>query len=112
MVAENDSLINRMISESLELHGFHVEKVWDGQAALDLFPHIDPSLVIIEVDMPSVAGIDFCRCIRRNSKVPVLLLTDYLDADVLIDTWEAGANACLEKPFEIKDLIDQVSKML
>ena len=109
LIVEDDISNNRLMSDVLNMHGFRVEAVHDGQAALDLFGNIDPSLVIMDIGIPTVDGLEVCRRMRIQSNVPILMVTGRADRDTVNSIMEAGANAYLAKPFDI-DVFAQRAK--
>ena len=112
LIVEDDISNNRMMSDVLNIHGFRVEAVHDGQAALDLFENIDPSLVIMDIGIPTVDGLEVCRRMRIQSNVPILIVTGLADEDTVNRILESGANAYLVKPFDIHVLVQQTKELI
>ena len=111
-IVEDDLSNSELMREVLNLHGFRVEGVRDGQAALDLFERIDLSLVVMDIGIPIVDGLEVCRRMRIQSDVPILMVTGRADEDTVSSILEAGANAYLAKPFDIDDFMREVEALV
>lgn len=104
-----------LIGIMLERGGFDVMKARDAQAALGILEDTVPDLIILDVMMPGMNGIDLCQTIRQRSKTaktPVLILSARGDAESIIKGIEAGANDYLPKPILHHDLVSKVRSML
>ena len=112
LIVEDDFANNELMSEVLKIHGFRVEGVQDGQDALDLFEKIDPSLVIIDIGVPTVDGLEVCRRMRMESQVPILMVTGRAGGNTANSILEAGADAYLAKPFDIEEFLRLVEGLV
>ncbi|MCC6803880.1 MAG: response regulator [Anaerolineae bacterium] len=104
-----------LIGIMLERGGFDVLKARDAQAALVVLEETVPDLIILDVMMPGMNGIELCQVIRQRpltSKTPVLILSARGDAESIIKGIEAGANDYLPKPILHHDLVSKVRSML
>ncbi|MFN8449434.1 MAG: response regulator [Anaerolineae bacterium] len=104
-----------LIGIMLERGGFDVLKARDAQAALGVLEETVPDLIILDVMMPGMNGIELCQVIRKSeptSKTPVLILSARGDAESIIKGIEAGANDYLPKPILHHDLVSKVRSML
>jgi two-component system response regulator MtrA len=104
-----------LIGIMLERGGFDVLKARDARAALDILEDTLPDLIILDVMMPGMNGIDLCQAIRKRegtTKTPVLILSARGDAESIIHGIEAGANDYLPKPILHHDLVSKVRSML
>ncbi len=104
-----------LIGIMLERGGFNVLKAKDANAALTVLDKETPDLIILDVMMPGMDGIELCRVIRERSEtreVPVLILSARGDAESVMRGMDAGANDYLPKPILHHDLVDKVRKML
>ena len=114
LVADDDADIRELVEFKLSQNGYAVEAVSDGLAAWESFQADRPSLVILDVMMPGLSGIDVLRKIRESedSGVPVLLLSaKSRDSDV--DTgFAVGADDYVIKPFSPRELVHRVNGML
>jgi DNA-binding response OmpR family regulator len=99
----------------LERGGFEVQKARDAKTALSLLEEYTPDLIILDVMMPGMNGIDLCHMLRQQDKTrktPVLILSARGDAESIIRGIEAGANDYLPKPILHHDLVSKVRSML
>jgi DNA-binding response OmpR family regulator len=104
-----------LIGIMLERGGFEVLKARDAKIALNLLDSATPDLIILDVMMPGMNGIDLCQVIRQREETrttPVLILSARGDAESIIRGIEAGANDYLPKPILHHDLVSKVREML
>ncbi len=104
-----------LIGIMLERGGFNVIKAKDANAALAELEKATPDLIILDVMMPGMDGIELCRVIRNRAatrSTPVLILSARGDAESVMRGMDAGANDYLPKPILHHDLVDKVRKML
>ena len=104
-----------LIGIMLERGGFDVLKARDAKTALEVLDGTVPDLIILDVMMPGMNGIDLCQVIRQREatvKTPVLILSARGDAESIIRGIDAGANDYLPKPILHHDLVSKVRSML
>lgn len=104
-----------LIGIMLERGGFEVQKARDAKTALSVLEDYTPDLIILDVMMPGMNGIDLCQALRQQDKTrktPVLILSARGDAESIIRGIEAGANDYLPKPILHHDLVSKVRSML
>ncbi len=104
-----------LIGIMLERGGFDVVKAKDGRTALTTLEKTNPSLIILDVMMPGMSGIDLCAEIRKRpgtTETPILILSARNDADSIMRGMEAGANDYLPKPILHHDLVTKVRNMI
>ena len=104
-----------LIGIMLERGGFNVLKARDANSALSVLEENNPDLIILDVMMPGMDGIELCQVIRKRDatiKTPVLILSARGDAESIIRGIEAGANDYLPKPILHHDLVSKVRSML
>jgi DNA-binding response OmpR family regulator len=104
-----------LIGIMLERGGFNVLKARDATSALSVLEENNPDLIILDVMMPGMDGIELCQVIRKRDltiKTPVLILSARGDAESIIRGIEAGANDYLPKPILHHDLVSKVRSML
>jgi len=104
-----------LIGIMLERGGFNVLKAKDADAALAMLGQNTPDLIILDVMMPGMDGIELCRVIRRRvetGSTPVLILSARGDAESVMQGMEAGANDYLPKPILHHDLVAKVRSIL
>jgi len=104
LVVDDESVLVKGIKFNLENEGYQVSVAYDGSEALEIFASDKFDLVILDLMLPKVDGLDVCRVIRETSKVPIIMLTAKSeDTDKLIG-FEYGADDYLTKPFNILEL--------
>jgi len=115
LVVDDDPVIQKLLSVNFEMEGYRVVTASDGEEALDRVLSEAPAVVVLDVMMPKVDGIEVLRRIRANpgtGSTPVLLLSAKAQAKDIEDGMAAGADAYLTKPFEPLDLLDRVALLL
>ena len=108
LVVDDDQAIAEMVGIVLRSKGFDVVATPDGTAALDRFQQIAPDLVLLDLMLPGIDGIDVCRRLRRESGVPIIMLTARTDTVDVVAGLEAGADDDLTKPFEPDELVARI----
>lgn len=112
LVVEDDPRIGRLIAKNLEAAGLGCRLVGDGDAALREFAREKPSLLLLDLMIPGTDGYEVCRRVRRESHVPVLMLTARSsEADKLLG-FEIGADDYLTKPFSPREMVARVRALL
>ncbi|MGI5500596.1 response regulator transcription factor [Lentzea sp. CA-135723] len=112
LVAEDDPKQSHLIRAYLEHEGHSVLVARDGRAAIDLARSRTPDLVVLDVMMPEVDGLDVCRVLRAESQVPILMLTARsTEADLLLGL-DLGADDYVVKPYSPRELVARVRALL
>lgn len=112
LIVEDETQIARLVRLYLEEGGFSVVEIHDGGQALAAFRHEQPDLVILDLNLPNVDGLDICRTLRRESETPIIMLTARSDeADRLIGL-EMGADDYVVKPFSPREVVARVRAVL
>jgi two-component system alkaline phosphatase synthesis response regulator PhoP len=112
-VVEDESSIAEMVRLNLEMESHDVTLVQDGAEALELFKrNFDFDLVILDVMLPNVSGVDLCRLIRKKSNVPILFLSAKGTTSDRIEGLKAGGSDYLPKPFDLEELLLRVAVLL
>ena len=111
-VVDDDPAIVRFIRRNLELHDFQVVVSSDGRSALDQFEDEKPNLVILDVGIPEVDGLEVCSHLRATSDVPIIMVTSRSADSDIIAGLEAGADDYLGKPFSAGVLLARVEAVL
>lgn len=98
-VVEDDPAIVRLLRRNLELDGFEVIVAPDGVTALDQFEDETPDLVVLDIGIPKLSGLEVCRHLRDSSDVPVIIVTSLGQDGDVVRGLDAGADDYLCKPF-------------
>jgi two-component system response regulator ResD len=113
LMVDDESRMRKLVSDFLTRKGYIVIEAGDGEEALDRFyADKDISLVILDVMMPKMNGWDVCREIRKNSKVPIIMLTAKSDELSELNGFECGADEYIAKPFSPKILTARVDALI
>ena len=113
LMVDDESRMRKLVSDFLTRKGYIVIEAGDGEEALDRFyADKDISLVILDVMKPKMNGWDVCREIRKNSKVPIIMLTAKSDESSELNGFECGADEYIAKPFSPKILTARVDALI
>ena len=112
LVVDDDVALAEMISIVLRGEGYVPIQAFDGKEALDLFPDAKPDLVLLDVMLPGLDGIQVCSAIREMSGVPVIMLTAKGDTTDVVRGLESGADDYVVKPFNPKELVARIRTRL
>ncbi len=115
LVADDEKDIVELIAYNLEQEGFAVCKAFDGRQAWEMVRAEKPDLVILDLMMPEMPGMEVCRMIRRHAEtaaIPIIMLTAKSDPVDKILGLEIGADDYITKPFHIRELIARVRAVL
>ena len=112
LLVDDEANIRDLNAMYLEKEGFSVEHAANGNDAINRFEQIQPQLVVLDVMMPGMDGFEVCREIRRDSDVPILMLTARSeDVDKIVGL-ELGADDYMTKPFNPRELVARVKRIL
>jgi two-component system, OmpR family, response regulator MprA len=113
LVVDDDPNLLRMLRRGFVLAGYSVSAVEDGEAALLALRDQVPDLVVLDVMLPEVDGLEVARRLRAaGSGVPILMLTARVQLDENTEGFESGADDYLPKPFAFEELLTRVGKLL
>ncbi len=112
LVAEDDAKQAKLIRIYLEREGHSVLTVHDGRSALEAARSRDPDLLILDVMLPKVDGLDVCRVLRAESTLPILLLTARSTEDDILLGLDLGADDYMTKPYSPRELTARVRALL
>jgi phosphate regulon transcriptional regulator PhoB len=115
LVIDDEKDIVELIAFNLQKEGFVVARAYDGKAALRLIKTQKPDLVILDLMLPEISGLDVCKAIRANPEtagLPIIMLTAKADETDKIIGLEIGADDYITKPFSVKELVARVRAIL
>jgi DNA-binding response OmpR family regulator len=114
LVVEDEPTIANALRRFLSDEGYLVEVAFDGETGLDLIQQSDPDLIILDVILPKVNGLDICREIRASNlkEVPILMITALGTSDNVIKGLDAGADDYVTKPFKMREVAARVRALL
>ena len=111
-MVEDDERIRTAVRLALENEGWEVVEARSGEEALQIFPEADADIVLIDIMLPGVDGFEVCRTVRRQSDIPVVMVTARDDTHDVVAGLEAGADDYLTKPFAPKELSARIRALL
>lgn len=112
MVVDDDNNICEYLRLYLEKEGFNVGIYHDGKSAVDNFQKFDPAIILLDVMMPNMDGWQVCREIRKQSQVPIIMITAKGETFDKVLGLELGADDYVVKPFEAKEVIARIKAVL
>src|SRR5436309_12616978 len=112
MLVDDDPGIRKFVSSNLAARGYDVEAIGDGAVALQRILADEPDLVILDILLPSLDGLEVCRRVRAESTVPIIMLTARGDERDKLTALSEGADDYLTKPFSIEELLVRVQAVL
>jgi two-component system, OmpR family, response regulator MprA len=112
LVVEDDDDIAQALQRSLRMEGYDVRSASDGIAALEHERSFAPDLVILDLGLPGMDGLEVARNLRRNDDVPILILTARDALESRVEGLDAGADDYLVKPFERQELLARMRALL
>lgn len=112
LVVDDEPQITRVLRHSLSAHRYDVRTAADGLSALDTFRDWHPDLIITDLQMPEMGGIELCREVRKSSTVPIIILSVRGEEKTKVQALDAGADDYVTKPFGIDELLARVRAAL
>lgn len=113
LIVEDDHRLSESISSFLEKENYKCDTAFDGQMASKFFLNDSYSIVILDINLPKINGMDLCKQFRAvNPRIPILIITAFGDIDSKMEAFNLGADDYLVKPFHLKELLAKVKVFL
>ncbi|HZT59298.1 MAG TPA: response regulator transcription factor [Pyrinomonadaceae bacterium] len=112
LVVDDEPQITRVLRRGLMTHGYDVRDAADGKSALRLFGEWQPDLVVTDLSMPNMDGIELCRKLRALSQLPIIVLSVRGEERTKVEALDAGADDYVTKPFGMDELLARVRAAL
>jgi DNA-binding response OmpR family regulator len=112
LVVDDEPIVRQVVATYLRQEGHPTLEAGDGRTALDLIERSDPGLVVLDVMLPGIDGLELCRAIRRRSDTPVIMLTARGEEADRIVGLDLGAADYVTKPFSPRELVARVRSVL
>ena len=108
LVVDDEPQITRVLRRSLQTHGYDVRTAADGEAALDVVSDWTPDLIVTDLSMPGLDGIELCRRVRAQSALPIIVLSVKGEEQTKVKALDAGADDYVTKPFGMDELLARI----
>lgn len=112
LVVDDDEAIQKLVSVNLQIRGYAVTVAGSGEEALRLFDADNYDLLILDLVLPGLGGLDVCTQIRQQSDVPIIVLSAREDEDLKVRALDAGADDYVTKPFSHEELLARVRAVM
>jgi len=108
LVVDDETQITRVLKTTLNMQGYEVKTAADGESGLHAVFDWLPDLVITDLAMPGMSGVELCRAVRERSQVPIIVLSVRGEEKSKIEALDAGADDYVTKPFSVNELMARV----
>lgn len=108
LVVDDESQITRVLRTTLSSHGYDIRVANDGETALEIMKDWSPDLVITDLAMPNMDGLELCRRLRLSTQIPIIVLSVRGEEKTKVQALDAGADDYVTKPFGIEELLARV----
>lgn len=112
MVVEDEKSFVEALKVGLDREGFDVKVAEDGLTALELFRTFKPDLILLDVMLPKISGLDVCKEIRTESKVPIIMVTAKVEEIDTVVGLEVGADDYITKPYRLREVVARMRSLL
>ena len=112
LIADDEPQITRVLRTGLTTHSYEVRVAADGESALDTFNDWRPDLVVTDLAMPNMSGLELCRRLRLASQVPIIVLSVKGEEKTKVEALDAGADDFVTKPFSMEELLARIRATL
>jgi two-component system, OmpR family, KDP operon response regulator KdpE len=112
LVVDDEAQITRVLKTSLSSQGYGIRTAGDGEEALQVLQDWSPDLIITDLRMPNMNGLELCREIRKESRVPIIVLSVKGEETIKVEALDAGADDYVTKPFSMNELTARIRAAL
>jgi two-component system KDP operon response regulator KdpE len=112
LIVEDDPSIRKLVKVNLMKRGYTVTEADDSHKAISLFQEVSVDLVLLDLILPGLSGVDVCKWIRSRSDIPIIILSARLEEDLKVAALDAGADDYVTKPFGQEELLARVRAFL
>jgi two-component system, OmpR family, KDP operon response regulator KdpE len=112
LVVDDEPQITRVLKTTLSSHGYGTRTAADGEEALQMMKEWSPDLLITDLRMPNMDGLELCRRVRANSQIPIIVLSVRGEEKIKVQALDAGADDYVTKPFSTSELLARLRAAL
>nr|WP_032121385.1 response regulator transcription factor [Clostridium amazonitimonense] len=112
LVIDDEKNIVDVVGAYLLKEGYEAFYAYNGTQAMEIFHEINPALIILDLMLPDMTGEEICKNIRKESRVPIIIITAKIDEDSILEGFYIGADDYVTKPFSLKQLMARVNALL
>ena len=115
LVVEDEESLLKLQSILLTIRGYTVEGATDGQAALEAVETMNPDLILLDIMLPKIDGLEVCRQVKTNvatRHIPIIMLTAKKSKEDLVMGEQAGADMYITKPYKLSMVIENIQRLL
>lgn len=112
LVVDDEAQITRVLKTALSAQGYSIRTAADGRQALQEMKNWSPDLIITDLRMPNMDGLELCRKVRTESRIPIIVLSVKGEETIKIEALDAGADDYVTKPFSVNELLARVRAAL
>ena len=111
-IIEDSGPLRQLLNEFFVLKGFRVIESINGQEALDMLENENPDLILLDILMPKVNGLQVIQAVKRSKQIPIIVMSSQAMADVICESVAMGISDYIVKPFSMNDLLARVETVL
>ena len=112
LVVDDEPQITRVLKTSLSSQGYGIRTAADGEEALQMLKDWSPDLIVTDLRMPNMDGLELCRRVRTESRIPIIVLSVKGEETIKVEALDAGADDYVTKPFSMNELVARIRAAL
>lgn len=112
LVVDDEAQITRVLKTTLSSHGYGIRTAADGEEALQIMKDWPPDLIMTDLRMPNMDGLELCRRVRAQSRTPIIVLSVKGEEAIKVEALDAGADDYVTKPFSVNELLARIRATL